>query len=215
MSTPAASKPRGHRRGIAASWPMLLVAAAVICAIVWLRRHEPSYTERVAPVHVPGVLGARIEARNFAVTVPEDGLYAARAIGAPPASVFSQARVQLRTPGVWLSVPARIEALREPGVVSAQLRSRDGLIYQSSGSDRPKLDALNLDTRMLAAGLPEHGRWFFELPADRLEGLRLQVYWGALTPQQNDALVDIDLHIDAERARDLRARAPALLELRP
>ncbi len=201
------------RRGIA-SWPLLLAAVVVVCAIVWLRRHEPSYAQRVAPVRVPGTLGARIEARNFAVTVPEAGLYAAHALGAPDASSFSGKRVRLRTPGIWLSVPAQVESLREPGMVSAQLRTRDGLVYQNSDSDRPKIDTLNLDSRFVAPGLTERGRWFFELPPDRLEGLRLQVYWGGLTPSQNDALVDIDLRIDAARARKLRAQAPALVELR-
>lgn len=200
-------------RGIAA-WPLLLAAVAVVCAIVWLRRHEPSYAQRVAPVRVPGTLGARVEARNFAVAVPETGLYAAQTLGAPHAWSSSGKRVRLRTPGIWLSVPAQVESLREPGMVSAQLRTRDGLVYQSSDSDRPKVDTLNLDSRFVAPGLPERGRWFFELPPDRLEGLRLQVYWGGLTPGSNDALVDIDLRIDAARARRLRTQAPALLELR-
>jgi hypothetical protein len=202
------------RRGIAA-WPLLLVTIAVVCAIVWLRRHEPSYAQRIAPVRVPGAMGARIEARNFAVTVPDSGLYAAHALGAPSANVFADERVRLRTPGIWLSVPAQVEALREPGMVSAQLRSRDGLVYESSGDDRPRLATLNLDSRINAPGLPERGRWFFELPPDRLEGLRLQVYWGGLTPGSNDALVDIDLRIDVARAQALRTQAAALVELRP
>lgn len=201
------------------AWPLVLAAVAVVCAIVWLRRHEPSYAERVAPVRVPGSLGARIEARNFAVTVSATvsatGLQAARALGAPGANLFSRERVRLRTPGIWLSVPAEVEALREPGMVSAQLRTPDGLVYRSSPDDRPKLATLNLASRFLAPGLPERGRWFFELPPDRLEGLRLQVYWGGLAPAQNDALVDVDLRIDAGRARALRSGAPLLVELQP
>ena len=193
-----------------ARWPTVLLALAVLVAIVWLRRHEPSYSERVAPVRVAGEPGRRVQARNFAVRVDTAGLTVAKALRGPPATSLATEPVMVRTPGVWLSVPARIEALREEGMVSALVRSRDGLVYKSGGSDRPKVPTLNLDDRFVAPGLPEQGRYFFELPPDRLQGARMLLYWGGLTPGRNDALVDIDLGIDADQARALLRQAGTL-----
>lgn len=209
-----ASSPRALARQGIASGPMLLLALAALSAIVWLRRHEPSYSERVAPVRVAGETGRRVQARNFAIAVDAPGIQAARVLRAPRPNVFRLETAELRSAGLWLSVPAQIESLLETGMVSAQLRTRDGLVYRSSGDDRPKVPAVNLAARFVAPGLPEQGRYFFEIAPDRLEGLRLQAYWGGLTPMQNDALVDIDLGIDAARARALREGA-GTIEVQP
>ena len=197
-------------RRLMANWPQLLLTLAVLAAIVWLHRHQPSYVERIAPVRVAGEPGHRIEARNFAVQVETGGLQVGRTLLGPPATSLATEPARVGTPGIWLSVPARIEALSEEGMVSAIIRTRDGLIYKSGGSDRPKMPALNLDERFVAPGLPERGRYFFELPPDRLAGARIQVYWGGLTPASNDALVDIDLGIDEARAQALLRRAGTL-----
>lgn len=190
-----------------AHWPRVLLVLAVLAAIVWLRRHEPTYSERVAPVRVAGEPGRRVQARNFAVEIDTAGLKVARTLRGPPATSLATEPVMVRTPGVWLSVPARVEALLEEGMVSAMVRSSDGLIYKSGGSDRPKAPTLNLDDRFVAPGLSEQGRYFFELPPDRLQGARILLYWGGLAPGTNDALVDIDLGIDATRARALLRQA--------
>lgn len=195
---------------VLARWNWALLVLAVLAAVVWLRRHEPSYSERVAPVRVAGEPGRRVEARNFAVEVDTARLTVAKTLRGPPATSLATEPVLVRTPGVWLSVPARIEALREEGMVSAIVRSRDGLVYNSGGSDRPKAPRLNLDDRFVAPGLPEEGHYFFELPPDRLQGARILLYWGGLTPGSNDALVDIDLGIDAEQARALLQQAGTL-----
>lgn len=198
------------RRRIRAVWLEVPAGLLVLAAIVWLRWHEPGYAERVAPVRVEGVSGHRVQARNFAVEVDAGGLQVAKTLLGPPATSLATEPVVVGTPGVWLSVPARIEALREEGMVSAIVRTRDGLVYQSGGSDRPKAPALNLDERFVAPGLPEQGRYYFELPPDRLEGARIQLFWGGLVPGSNDALVDVDLGIDAGRARALLGRAGTL-----
>lgn len=196
-----------HRVGL------LLAAVAVLAAIVWMRKHEPGYGERIAPVRVAGEAGERVVARDFAVTVDVAGLRVARRLSAPSPHLFDESRAEIGTPGVWLVVPARVETLQAPAFVSALVRSRDALSYQSSGSDRPKLPAVNLDTRIVAAGLPEDGAYFIELPADRLEGARLLLFRGS-TPASNDAMVDIDLGIDAARAAALLQGA-ATLEINP
>ena len=74
---------------------------------------------------------------------------------------------------------------------------------------------MNLASRIVAVGLPERGRYFFQIAPDRLQGAHLQLYWGALTPASNDALLDLDLGIDAARARALLRNAPAVEPVRP
>lgn len=189
-----------------APWPrriaLSLLALAVLAAIVWLRRHEPSYADRIAPVRVAGADGERVVARDFAARVDLAGLRVARTLRAPSPHLFVDEPVEIGTPGIWLVVPATVETLREPAFVSALVRSRDDLNYQSSGSDRPKVAAANLDSRIVAAGLPEDGAYFFELPPGRLEGARLLLFRGS-TPGSNDAVIDLDLGIDAARAQAL------------
>lgn len=183
---------------------LLPIALIVIAAIVWLRRHEPSYAERIAPVTIPGEVGKRVAARNFAVTVVPGYMRFAQTLRAPGDDLFGDGKpIELHTSGVWVAVPATIESLRETGFVSAQLRTRDGLYYDNNPDDRPKARVTNLNTRFVAPGLPETGYYFFEVPRDRLQGLHLQLFWGGLAPSSNDALVDIDLRIDAAHAQRL------------
>lgn len=188
-------------------WALVLFAVA---AIVLLRKGQPDYDERVAPLLVHGHVPGRVAGRNFAIDVK--GFKAAGAYLVDGDFRHPEPR-RLATPGVWLSVVATTEALEKEGIVSARLRTRDGLLYDASG-DRPKIDRVNLADRFVAPGLPETGAYFFELPPDRLEGAHLQLYWGNLTPGLMDSLVDIDLGIDAARARRLLDEAEPVLDLR-
>lgn len=210
MSTEVAARPASpkRKRGI---WAGLLMTAVALAAIVALSKAEPTYAEKTAPVLVPGVRDQRVAGRNFAAKV--GNVKVARSYLTQGVFSFSEP-VRLRTSGVWLSVLAEVEALDKPGYVSAQLLTRDGLIYPASGDARPKIPGIQLDGRELAVGLPEKGAYFFEVPPDRLEGLRLQLFWGGLVPPDMDTLLDIDLGIDADRARELKAKAPAELDLR-
>lgn len=193
-------------------WTYLILIALALVAMVALRKAEPGYAEKVAPVLVPGVRDQRVAGRNFAAKI--GNVKVAHAYLTQGTYSFSEPQKAL-TSGVWLSVLAEVEALKKPGYVSAQLRSRDGLIYPASGDSRPKLPGIQLTDRPLAVGLPEKGAYFFEVPPDRLEGLRLQLFWGGLTPPSMDTLLDIDLGIDAARRKELLAKAPAELDLRP
>lgn len=189
----------------------IALALLALAAIVALRKAEPSYTEKLAPIVLHGSAELeRIQARNFSVDVR--GFKAAHAyLVAGPFHDPQPRRVS--TSGVWLSVVAEVEALQTPGMVEAFVRTRDGWKYRAS-RDRPK-HAINLGTRILAPALPEHGAWFVELPPDALEGAHLEVFWGASgSPGRVDHLVDIDLGIDAARAKALLAEAPPLVDLR-
>lgn len=193
-------------------WTGGLAIALALAAIVAMRKAEPGYADKIAPVLVPGVRDQRVAGRNFAVKIGNVKV----THGYLTQGAFSSSEpVKVRSSGVWLSVLAEVEALDKPGYVSAQLRSRDGSIYPASGDSRPKVPGVQLTDRMLAAGLPEKGAYFFEVPPDRLQGLRLQLFWGGLTPPNMDSLLDIDLGIDAARREELLAKAPAELDLRP
>lgn len=210
MSAPAAARtawrlPRWRWRD--ALWILL-----ALIAVVALRKGESSYEQRDTPLvqHAQGL--GRVEGRNFAVDVT--GFKAAHAY-LLKGDYSHPEDYLLRTPGVWLSVVAKVEARDQSGYVSAQLLTRDGLTYVASSQDRPKLKGLNLRERVVVPGLPESGAWFFEVPADRLQGAHLQFYWGNGLPRGGDSLVDVDLGIDAARARKLMAEAKPVLDLRP
>lgn len=193
-------------------WRELLWIVLALLAVVALRKGESSYEQRDQPLLQPAPGLGRIEGRNFSVAV--SGFKTARAYLLKGDRGRSEDRL-LRTPGLWLSVVAKVEARDRPGYLSAQLRTRDGRVYVASSAERPRLAGVNLRDRALAPGLPESGAWFFELPADALQGAHLQFYWGNGLPQGGDSLADADLGIDAARARKLQAEAVPVLDLRP
>lgn len=205
-TTTSGTGPRARWRWRDALWIVL-----ALIAVVALRKGESSYEQRDAPLVQRATGLGRAEGRNFAVDV--SGFKAARAYLLKGGLGRSEDML-LRTPGLWLSVVATVEATQRPGYVQAQLRTRDGLVYAASSAERPKLRGVNLSERPVAPGLPENGAWFFELPADRLEGAHLQLYWGSGLPQGGDTLLDVDLGIDAARARKLLAEAKPVLDLR-
>jgi len=192
-------------------WRDVVLVALALALIVLLRKGESSYEQRDAPITQHFETSQRALARNFAVQVK--GFKVAHAYLLKGDYSRPEDYV-LRTPGVWLSVLAEVEALEAAGQVRARIVSRDGLIYMGTSADRPKLKGINLRDRELSAGMPERGAFFFELPPDRLQGAHLQVFWGGLVPTGGDSLVDIDLGIDAPRAQQLLGEAKPVLDLR-
>ncbi|MFK3648235.1 hypothetical protein ACI2IY_07310 [Lysobacter enzymogenes] len=208
MSAPSPAAPRARLprwRWRDALWIVLALAA-----VVALRKGESSYEQRDAPL-LQSAPAAHAAGRNFAVEVGR--LKVAQAYLLKGDFAHPEDRT-LRSAGVWLSVLAKVEATQRPGYLSAQIRTRDGLVYVASNPERPKLPGFTLSQRELAPGLPESGAWFFELPPDRLEGAHLQLYWGSLLPVGGDSLVDVDLKLDKAAARKLLAEAKPVLDLR-
>ena len=206
-SSPAAA-PR--RRLLRWRWRDALWIALALVAVVALRKGQSDYEQRDAPL-LQSAPAARAVGRNFAVEVGRLKVAHAYLLKGD----YSQPEDRtLRSPGVWLSVLAKVEALQRPGYLTAQIRTRDGLVYVASNKERPKLKGFNLSERELAPGLAESGAWFFELPPDRLEGAHLQLYWGSLLPVGGDSLVDVDLGLDKAAARKLLADAKPVLDLR-
>ena len=190
-------------------WSLLAATVAVLAAIVALDRAKPSVEERLLPIPVPGRIGERIVARNFAVTVKRVKL--AHAYQLAP-KFGAGARRIVRADGVWMSALTEVEALSAPGIVNASLRTRDGLYYDASPLDRPDVGMLNLNGRGLTTALPGTGGYFFDVDPSRLDGAHLQFRWGG--PYQintNDHAIDVDLGLDAAATRALRAEAKPIL----
>ena len=193
-------------------WSLVLAVPLVLIAIVWLRRAEPGYEARIAPIPVHGRVGERIQARSFSVRVKRAKLAGAyrTAPGAP-----DDTPPVVRPNGVWMSALVDVEGTREPVAISARLRTRDGLLYLASPTTRPDIGGMGLQARRIAPGLRVTGAYFFDVPRDRLEGAHLQFYADAVggIPPGLDHLVDVDLGLDAAAVRTLVAEAPPILDL--
>jgi len=213
----AASRPSPARwRRVAFDAVAVLLAA---CAVFWLHTHEPGYVERFAPIIVRGVPGADVAARGFSVAIPVDAALETGRILLTPGITGTAPPARQPSSGLWLSVPVRIEVSRDPGRVTAFLRDRDGREYAATakssaepghpfdhGGQAGRMFESNLAGLSLAPGFPASGRLYFEVPANRLQGLHARFHLGpVMTP--NDNLVDIDLGIDRGRAEALRSAA--------
>ena len=191
-------------------WRDALWIVLALIAVVALRKGQSEYEQRDAPLLQSAPI-ARAVGRNFAVEVGRRKVAHAYLLKGDHRQ--SEDRT-LRSPGVWLSVLAKVEALERPGYLTAQIRTRDGLVYVASNKERPNLRGFNLSERELAPGLPEEGAWFFELPPDQIEGAHLQLFWGLVLPTGGDSLVDVDLGLDKAAASKLLADAKPVLDLR-
>ncbi|GAA3913789.1 hypothetical protein [Luteimonas lutimaris] len=220
MSAAVADASRSRWRRVAANTMVLLLAASTV---FWLRRHEPDYVERFAPIVVRGAPGEVAQARGFNVQIPADETLETGRMLATPGITGSAPLEKLPSSGLWLSVPVRVEVTLDPGRVTAFLRDRDGREYAAiakspvepghpfdHGGESGRMFESNVAGQSLAPGFPATGRLYFEVPADRLEGLRARFHLGAVM-MPNDNVVDIDLGIDRRRADALRGEAAAEL----
>ena len=210
MSTPMKMSP--SLRPLPIHWGLLVASVLVLAAIYWLRTHEPSFEDKLAPMVVSGGLDERVQARNFAVRVKKLKLARAYLV---PAKGYGDPPVQARPDGVWLSVLGEVTPLQEPGFVSAWLRAADGRTFVASSGDRPRVRSLNLATVQLVTGLAAGGAYFFDIPEDALPGARLQFFWGLSNPGDMDHLIEIDPGLDAAAVRRLRDESVPELNLVP
>ncbi len=199
------------KRHLPVHWGLVAATVLSLALIVVLRKHQPSFDEKTAPMQVRGSTGRPIAARNFSVKVNKVKL--ARAYLVDGRGSGDRGR-EVKADGIWLSALADVEALQANGFVSAQLRTRDGRRYRAAPNERPDLKGFNLTDTYLVAGLPANGAYFFDVPADGLEGAALQFYAGNMAPAQLDHLVDIDLGLDAKKVSALIAEASPMLDLR-
>lgn len=202
----------GRARRLPVRWSLVVATLLVLGAIVFLRKAEPDYEARIAPITVPGKVGERITSRSFTVLVKRAKLAGAYRLA--PGALDNAPRV-VRPHGIWMSALAEVEGLQEPVSISARLRTRDGLLYVASPTSRPDIGGMGLQARRISPGLRVTGAWFFDVPRDRLEGAHLQFYAGGMggIPTGMDHLVDVDLGLDAAAVKKLLAEAPPVLDL--
>ena len=199
-------------RHLRVRWSLLVATVLALMAIVALRRAEPDYERKIAPLPVHGKVDQRVVSRSFAITLKRARL--ARTYLTKP-KLFAEAPRRVVPDGIWMSALVEVEALREPGTISARLRTRDGLYYDLSGSDRPDVDAVNLAGKRLVPGLRVTGAYFFDVPPDQLQGAQMEFFWSGLPiPPGMDHRVDIDLGLDATGTRKLLAEARPEIDLR-
>lgn len=197
-------------RGI--GWRELCWLVLGLVLIVAMRKDLLSYADKLAPVPLPAPFKQRVVTRDFAITA--DGFSLARRYKTVGGFLEENDARVLKTPGVWVAVPVRLEALHEPTFVRARLRTRDGLEYLAASDKRPSVPGENLASGEVIPGLPKNGRFFFELPPEALPGARLEFFSGAPRPML-DAVVEIDLGLGKTTAADVLALAAEEVDLRP
>lgn len=205
-------RPRSAPAGLPVRWSLLVASVLVLVAIVWLRRSEPSFADKLAPFVLEGRVEQRVEARNFAVRVKRIKLaqaYLTEGTG------IDRAPRRVAGDGIWMSALVEVEPLQEPGYISAWLRTADGREFMAAPRDRPRVDGLNLGELQLASGLRASGAYFFDVPAEALQGAHLLFFWGMSDPGDMDHVIDIDLQLDPGAVRKLRAEALPVIDLTP
>jgi hypothetical protein len=193
-------------------WRNLAWVAIGLALILLMRKSEPSYEDKLAPLPVHGQLKQRVVARNFAVNV--HGFALAQSYQTAPDYKHDDGQI-LRTPGVFMSVGTDLEALQETGYISARLHTKNGAYYDANKDERPHARGINIEGDELQPGLTEHGWLFFELPPDQVPGAHVQFYWGIddSLAQTNDSLIDIDLQTGT--ANEVAAKTKPMIDLRP
>jgi hypothetical protein len=122
-------------------WSLVAASVLVLVAIVWLRRSEPSFADKLAPFVLDGRLEQRVEARNFAVKVKRIKLAEAYLT---EGGEFDSTPRRVASDGIWMSALVEVEPLQEPGYISAWLRTADGREFLAAPHDRPKVKGVNL-----------------------------------------------------------------------
>lgn len=197
-------------RPLSIQWGLVAATVLSLACIAALRKQQPTFDEKTAPMRLAGAISQPVEARNFSVKVNRVKLAHAYRIDARTRGGPSR---EVKADGIWLSALVDVEATQANGYLGAQLRTRDGRLYRAAPNERPDLKGFNLTDTYLAAGLPASGAYFFDVPADALEGATLQVFSGNGAPAQLDHLVDIDIGLDAATLHSLRAKASPMLDL--
>jgi hypothetical protein len=144
----------------------IALTLAVLFAIVGLYRLTPTQKDIQEPVAVEGVVGRAVQTPRFDLTIEH-------------VRVGKKLRIPQSTPDRdsltdFVVLDAVVTATREPiHLSSVQLRSADGTTYL--GANRNGLDQIDLTGIQFSPGIPVHGSFVVEMPADKLPGAIVQV----------------------------------------
>ncbi|MFF0525684.1 hypothetical protein ACFYTC_43915 [Actinomadura nitritigenes] len=171
-----------------------VVGTGLLVAATWVHTMRPKVdAKEMDPLRNDGRIGQTVSNRMFSVRV--DGVQAARSL-APGLSFGNEPAIG--TDGVYLAVRIRARSEREPlRLGTAVLETPGGYGYRYDPRSGTTSTVPDMQPMIWAPGT-----LLFELPKDRLRGAHLVVGTGGLLPQLS-AAADIDLGIDADRARAL------------
>lgn len=193
---------------------LAVLASLGAAAVYWMKQHEPTYSQRTAPIPVEGKVGERVVARALAAQVPGNRPLLVGNVLGVPGSQGGQIQ-HAPTEGIWLGVPVVRELILDSGEISQALQAEDGSRYSpvsysfrdgdftvELNGQQMELAELNLAGRKLGAGLPQQGYLYFEVPPEKLAGMHLLLFEGRVM-MPNDNVIVIDLGIDAAAADEL------------
>jgi hypothetical protein len=177
-----------------------LLTAGLLALAMWLYTFKPHMQARAqTPITTSGRIGATVDNRDFSVKV--DRVDVARSISKPS---YPTPKI-IRGLGLFVIVHLGIRSNQkpfQPGHV--RLVTRGGVAYGESG--RPAISTFGNSGYQAMLWGP--ATYIFEIPPDRLAGVRLVIGGSALLDQLS-AETSVDLGIDGDRAAQLKAHPAA------
>ncbi|MFI5736428.1 hypothetical protein ACIA49_40305 [Kribbella sp. NPDC051587] len=163
-----------------------VLTVAVLVAIIGLYRLTPTQKDIQDPTPVNGIVGRAVDAGRFKLTV--DAVRVGKTLKIPNSAP------DRKTPTSFVVVDATVTATQEPIHLNrVQIRSSDGITYL--GANRSDLDRVDLTGFQFAPGIPAHGAFVVEMPADKLPGATLQVMEKSI---MNDLEPEVNIPLDVK-----------------
>jgi hypothetical protein len=171
-----------------------LVAVAMMAAAMWLYEHKPGLEDRMQdPLSIHGHIGAVVDTPAFSVKVEKVDV--ASVISKP---AFLGKAETMKSLGLFVIVQANIKSNKKPFQPdNVRLLTRGGVSYDETG--RSELPDISDEYQPM---LWAPARYFFEVPKDRLAGMRLIMGESGLINNLS-AETQVDLGIDGDRAAQL------------
>lgn len=158
----------------------------VLVAIIGLYRLTPTQQDIQDPTAVNGIVGRAADAGRFKLTV--DAVRVGKTLKIPSSAP------DRKTQTSFVVVDATVTAMLEPIHLNrVRIRSSDGITYL--GANRSGLDRVDLTSFQFAPGIPAHGSFVVEMPADKLPGATLQVMEKSI---MNDLEPEVNVPLDVQ-----------------
>jgi hypothetical protein len=174
-----------------------LATVGLLAASMWLYERKPGLENRMqTPLIIHGRVGAVVDTPDFSVKVGKVDV--ASTISKPD---FLDKTTVMKSLGLFVIVQLDIRSNKKPFQPgNVRLVTRGGVSYDESG--RSKLPGNN-DTYQPMLWAP--ATYIFEIPKDRLSGMRLIVGEESGLLNNLSAETDVDLGIGGDRAAQLAA----------
>ncbi|XVQ11658.1 hypothetical protein ACQP1W_03480 [Spirillospora sp. CA-255316] len=182
-----------------------ITGTALLAAAMWLYALRPDVQAReLDPIRTEGRIGTVVANDEFRIRV--DRVEAARSLA--PTLSFGN-RPPERTEGIFLIVRTRAMSAKEPlKLGTVQLETSGGVTYLPAARSAASTPVTEFQPMLWT-----EAAYIFEVPTRTLEGARLVVGTGGLTPQLS-AAAEIDLGITASGATQLSRSAAERYDLR-